>query len=91
MLIAMEDSDFSEMIIGEPPRGFRMTNSPVAPVNVLEMLRALANSITADFAPAARMIVEDDQIVGILSIVPPPADWRIEIGYRCSGLHLNTG
>lgn len=91
MLIAMEDNDFAELIKGTPPRGLRLPDTAIAPPNVLEMLRALANSITADFAPAAWMMIEDEEIMGICSIVRAPTDRRIEIGYGVAPSRQGTG
>jgi len=58
---------------------------PVAPdleaPEVLVMLADLAHTIGEVFAPAAWLIVEDGTIVGLLSLVAPPAAGVIAIGY----------
>tara|TARA_R110002049_G_scaffold137350_1_gene297304 strand:- start:430 stop:900 length:471 start_codon:yes stop_codon:yes gene_type:complete len=91
MLVAMEDNDFSEMILGLPPRGLRLPDSPVAPVAVLETLRSLASSIAADFTPAAWMFVEDGEVAGICSVVKPYVEGGIEIGYGVAPTRQRKG
>ena len=91
MLIAMEDSDFSDLISALPPRGLRLPDSEVAPVAVLEALRSLAASIGTDFTPPAWMFVEDGEVVGICSIVKPCVEGAIEIGYGVAPTRQGKG
>jgi RimJ/RimL family protein N-acetyltransferase len=45
------------------------------------MLRELANHIRPQFAPAAWLIVENEEIVGLCSLTRVPSDGVIDIGY----------
>jgi RimJ/RimL family protein N-acetyltransferase len=81
MLLAMNDADFANLIDRVAPRGYRLPDSDLAPTEVLAMLRALAGSVATDFAPSAWMIIEEAEVVGLCSIVSPPADSQIKIGY----------
>ncbi|WP_309665409.1 GNAT family N-acetyltransferase [Tabrizicola sp.] len=81
MLIAMTDQDFAELVAGKAPRDLRLPDSDLAPKEVIAMLRDLARSIAADFEPAAWMMVEGSEIIGLCSLVSPPADRQMRIGY----------
>ena len=91
MLLAMDDNDFAELIRGVAPRGLQLPDSPLAPTEILEMLRALAGSIAVDFAPAAWMIVQEAEIVGLCSVVSPPADQQLKIGYGVAPTRQGRG
>lgn len=91
MIQPADDSDFSALHFGVAPAGLRPADSPVGPPEVLEMLRGVAASIRPGFAPAAWMIVEDDEVVGLCSIVKPPADGEIHIGYGVAPTRRGQG
>jgi RimJ/RimL family protein N-acetyltransferase len=91
MLIAMNDDDFASLIDGDAPRSYGLPDTALAPTEVLAMLRALASSITVNFAPAAWMIIEDAEIVGLCSIVCPPSDGQIKIGYGVAPTRQGKG
>jgi RimJ/RimL family protein N-acetyltransferase len=91
MLLAMNDTDFSELINGVAPRGLHLPDSPLAPTEILAMLRALAGSIAIDFTPAAWMIVDEAEIVGLCSIVSPPIDQQLKIGYGVAPTRQGRG
>jgi len=81
-LIALDDAAFAALSEGESLAGFSVIEGNVAPPPVLEMLRDLAASIRPQFAPCAWSIVEEAQVLGLLSVVKPPqGDGAIEIGY----------
>ncbi len=66
-------------------------DSVVAPAPVLAMLADLAETIRAQFEPAAWLIVEGGEIVGLLSVVKPYVPQRIEIGYGMASSRQNRG
>jgi len=82
MLIEAKASDFALLLVGNAPHPFVLVpDSVLGPPEVLRMLADLAASIRADFAPSAWMVVDDDEIVGLLSAVRPPAAGELHIGY----------
>ncbi|RYG55677.1 N-acetyltransferase [bacterium] len=82
MLIELTASDFNALTTGTAPQNLRFVlGSAIAPPEVLEMLRALAAEIDAQFSPSAWMIVEEGEIVGLCSIVRMPQNGEIHVGY----------
>ena len=55
------------------------------------MLRDLANSIRPDFCPASWLMIEDGEVVGLCSLVKPPSDQGIDIGYGVSPSRRRRG
>ena len=81
-LIVLDDASFAALHDGMSLAGFSVIEGNVAPPPVLEMLRDLAASIRPRFDPCAWSIVEEAQVLGLLSLVKPPrGDGVIEIGY----------
>lgn len=80
MLIEATASDFAALIAGRGPNNLRLA-ADIAPPPVLEMLAELAAAIGESFAPAAWLIVEDQTIVGLLSLIRAPEGSDIKIGY----------
>ncbi|MDE8759317.1 MULTISPECIES: GNAT family N-acetyltransferase [Rhizobium] len=82
MIIELTPIDFDALLKGSAPLDLRLVpDSAIAPPEVLEMLSRLAADIGAAFSPSAWMIVEEDEIVGLCSIVRMPRDGNIRIGY----------
>lgn len=83
MLIEAKTQDFAALLRGEAPDPYRLCDSPVAPREVLAMLARLADQIGLTFRPSAWMIVENDEIVGLISPTQPldAADRSLRIGY----------
>lgn len=82
-LIEATDADFAALIAGSAPRALALPGEPPEPPEapgVLAMLRDLAATIRPAFAPAAWMMVVDGEIVGLCSLVKPPAT-GLDIGY----------
>jgi RimJ/RimL family protein N-acetyltransferase len=75
------DADFEAVLSGRAPTGLRLPDTPLAEPTILAMLRELANGIRPYFAPASWMIISDGEIVGLCSLVKPPTDGAIDIGY----------
>lgn len=82
MIIEATAYDFAALLQGVAPRNLRLVpDSAIAPPEVLQMLADLAGTIRAGFAPAAWLIVEDGELVGLCSIARPPEGGEILIGY----------
>ncbi|MFN4091495.1 MAG: GNAT family N-acetyltransferase [Brevundimonas sp.] len=91
MLVEALDADFVALIEGRAPRGLTLADGGVGPPAVLEMLRGLAGTIRPGFAPAAWMIVRDGEIVGLCSVVKPPAGGSVDIGYGIADSRQKRG
>jgi len=82
MIIEATDHDFATLLQGVAPRNLRLVpDSAIAPPEVLQMLADLAGTIRAGFAPAAWLIVEDGELVGLCSVARPPVGGEVHIGY----------
>lgn len=93
MLIEAKTQDFAALLRGEAPAPFRLADSPVAPPEVLAMLSDLADHIRATFSPSAWMMVEDGEVVGLISSVQPldAADRSLLIGYGVAPTRWGRG
>ena len=92
MLIEAEASDFALLLAGSAPHPLTLvSDSLLAPPQVLQMLADLASSIRAHFAPSAWMIVEGGEVVGLLSAVRPPAEGELHIGYGIASSRRGRG
>nr|WP_294813213.1 GNAT family protein [uncultured Sphingomonas sp.] len=81
MIIETEAADYAALLDGRAPRGLTLADSPIAPPEILQMLAELAERVSATFAPASWLIVEDGAVVGLCSITRPPEGGSIDIGY----------
>ena len=92
MLIEADDAAFTAMVILEAPPGLRLAEKDWESVEILTMLWRLAQGIQAQFTPAAWMIVEDGELVGLCSLKNAPgADRRVEIGYGVAPCRRGRG
>lgn len=93
MLIEAKAQDFAALLRGEAPAPYRLCDSPLAPQEVLAMLAQLADGIRRVFSPAAWMIVEDGEIVGLISPTQPldAADRSLRIGYGVAPTRQGRG
>ncbi|WP_454718004.1 GNAT family N-acetyltransferase [Caulobacter segnis] len=93
MLIEAKTQDFAALLRGEAPAPYRLCDSPLAPPEVLAMLAQLADGIRLVFSPAAWMIVEEGEIVGLLSPTKPlnAADRSLHIGYGVAPTRQGKG
>ena len=92
MIIEATASDFEALLKGRAPRKLRLvSDSPIAPPDVLEMLSNLADEIRSTFAPSAWLIVGGDEIVGLCSIARVPQDGDIHIGYGVAPTRQGLG
>lgn len=93
MLIEAKNEDFAALSRGEAPAPLRLCDSPVAPPEVLAMLAELADEIGGVFSPAAWMMVEDGEIVGLISPTRPldAEDGSLHIGYGVAPTRQGRG
>tara|TARA_R110002096_G_scaffold78121_8_gene184084 strand:- start:757 stop:1314 length:558 start_codon:yes stop_codon:yes gene_type:complete len=92
MLIEAEDRHFAALIAGEAPAGFRLAEAGIETPEILTMLRGLAARIRESFSPAAWMMVEDGELVGLCSLLNAPgADKACAIGYGVAASHRRRG
>jgi len=92
MIMEMTETDFALLMQGKAPRDLRIdADIELAPPPVLEMLAGLAGKIAAQFQPAAWMIVEGDEIVGLLSVTQLPGPGEIHIGYGVAPTRQGRG
>jgi RimJ/RimL family protein N-acetyltransferase len=92
MLIDAEDRHFAALIEGRAPAGFRLAAGGIETPEILTMLQDLANRIRVRFAPAAWMMVEDREIVGLCSLLNAPgADRVCAIGYGVAASRRRRG
>lgn len=81
-LIPAGDADFAELITGRAPAGYCLADGGIESADILSMLNGLAQSLRNTFDPAAWMIVDGDEIVGLCSLLHAPnAEGKIAIGY----------
>lgn len=81
MIIEAYDSDFEALLAGKGPRGLKLPDGTFEDPAVLTMLRELAESIRAIFAPASWLVVEHGEVVGLCSLVRRPSNGAVDIGY----------
>ncbi len=93
MLIEAKTQDFAALLRGEAPAPYRLCDSPLGSPEVLAMLAQLADGIRLVFSPAAWMMVEDGEIVGLLSPTRPlnAADRSLHIGYGVAPTRRGCG
>ena len=91
MIIETEAADYAALLDGRAPRGLTLADSPIAPPEILQMLAGLAERVSATFAPASWLIVEDGEFVGLCSITRPPEDGSVDIGYGIAPDHQRRG
>ncbi len=91
-IIAAGDADFAELIAACAPAGYCLADGGVESADVLTMLRGLAQSVRGQFEPAAWMIVDGDEVVGLCSLLHAPDDaGRIAIGYGIAASRRGRG
>ena len=91
MLLEASTDDFADLIAAKAPRGLALPDSAIAPAEVLQMLGELAHTVRATFAPAAWMIVEHGEIVGLCSVTKVMEGGGIDIGYGIAPTRQGCG
>ena len=90
-LVEATDADLEALATGTVVGSFKLSHGPIEAVEVLTMLRDLANAIRPGFSPASWMIVDGDEIVGLCSLVKPPSSDGIDIGYGVAASQRGRG
>jgi len=91
MIIAMTREDYASLLSGHGPRTFTLADTPIAPAEILQMLADLDARIAETFSPASWLIVEQEEVVGLCSIVRPPDEGKIAIGYGIAPSRQDRG
>ena len=81
MIVEMTREDYASLLRGHSPRSFTLADTPIAPVEILQMLADLDARVGETFSPASWLIVENEEVVGLCSILRPPDGGEIAIGY----------
>jgi len=81
MIVEANADDFAALIKGLAPPGLALPDTPIEQPEVLQMLADLAIRVSMAFLPAAWMIVDQAEIVGLCSVLRPPVDGAVDIGY----------
>jgi len=89
MIVEMTCEDFASLCLGRAPRQFDSADSPIAPIEVLQMLADVAARVRETFFPASWLIVENDEVVGMCSVTRPPSGGVIDIGYGIAPTRQN--
>ena len=84
-------ADLDGLAQGLAPSGTCLPEGGIEAPEILAMLRDLAAGIMPHFDPAAWLVVAGDEIVGLLSLVKPPADGSITIGYGIAPARRGRG
>lgn len=81
-LVAATDAHFVALAANNAPNGFGLPEGGIDAREIIEMLAALAGTVRLQIDPAAWLIVNDDEVVGLCSITKPFASpGVVEIGY----------
>ncbi|MGH6909073.1 MAG: GNAT family N-acetyltransferase [Phenylobacterium sp.] len=91
MIVEALDESFAALLEGTPPDGLTLPDGPIETTAVLEMLRGLAGRVGATFRPSAWLIVEDDEVVGLCSVMSLKPGGEIEIGYGVAACRRDRG
>lgn len=81
MILETNGNDYAQLLLGQAPRDLRPADTDIAPPEVLSMLVDLARRVEIHFSPAAWLIVESGEAVGLCSVTKPPQNGVVEIGY----------
>jgi RimJ/RimL family protein N-acetyltransferase len=81
MIVETTREDYASLLLGRAPRNFALADTPIAPVEVLQMLAGVAERVSETFSPASWLIVEQGEVVGLCSVTRPPVRGVIDLGY----------
>jgi RimJ/RimL family protein N-acetyltransferase len=81
MIVETTREDYASLLSDRGPRTFILADTPIAPVEILQMLADLDARVSATFSPASWLIVDEEEMVGLCSIIRPPDHGEIAIGY----------
>jgi len=92
MLVEADESTFVKLIRGEAPSPFRLGSDTWEKPEILRTLHGLAIDVRTRFTPAAWLIVEAGEIVGLVSVMRVSAtNDEIEIGYGIAPARRGSG
>jgi RimJ/RimL family protein N-acetyltransferase len=92
MLIATNAADFLALSEEGLVRGFPVARGGLAPPEIIAMLGALASRISAEFSPAAWLVVENGEVAGLLSCkTVPDESGVVEVGYGVAASRQGEG
>jgi RimJ/RimL family protein N-acetyltransferase len=92
MLLVADDAVFDGLARGAVPAGYTLAPGGIEADDVMAMLRALAATVRERFEPAAWLIVEDGEVVGMCSLKNAPGDdGCVEIGYGIAPARRGVG
>jgi RimJ/RimL family protein N-acetyltransferase len=81
-LVAASDAHFKALAENRAPDGYSLPDSGIDAPEIIEMLGALARVVRLQIDPAAWLIVNHDEVVGLCSITKAFAcRGMVEIGY----------
>lgn len=81
-LVVATDAHFIALAANQAPDGLRLPEGGIDAREVIEMLGALARTVRLKIDPAAWLIVNGDEVVGLCSITKPfVSPGLVEIGY----------
>ena len=84
-------ADLDLLAQGLAPSGTILPKGGIETPEIMAMLRDLAGTIRPEFDPAAWLVLAGGEIVGLLSLVKPPADGIITIGYGIAPARRGRG
>lgn len=91
MIVESTDEDYASLVRGRAPRSFKLPDTPIAPMAVLQMLADVAARVRESFSPASWLIIDDDEVVGLCSVTRPPIGGVVDIGYGIAPNRQNLG
>lgn len=92
MLVEATDRSFAALIDAESIDGWAVAPGGLESASILKMLRALALQVRSVRSPAAWLMVESDEIVGLCSLMAAPdRSGAIEIGYGVAASRRGKG
>jgi RimJ/RimL family protein N-acetyltransferase len=83
--------DYARLMLGLGPRDLDLSDTPIAPPAIVEMLAGVAGGVWATFSPASWLIVENGEVVGLCSITRPPEHGVVDIGYGVAPSRQDCG
>jgi RimJ/RimL family protein N-acetyltransferase len=91
-LVTATDAHFAALASNRAPDGFDLAEGGIDDREIIEMLGALAGAVRLQIDPAAWLIVNDKEVVGLCSITKPFASpGMIEIGYGIAPTRRGRG
>lgn len=92
VLIEASDADFVALIAGQSPGRHPVVEGGIETGEVLLMLQGLASSVEQQFHPAAWLIIDEDRVVGMCSLLAAPTvDGSVPIGYGIANNYRGKG